>query len=98
LNILYEVFDIELPNFDGLSATGNQASCETCADGWIDINIDPMGNCFDCMVGQTGVFAISDLDIDLSGENTAQILESGEYVVALFSDSGCLIAFTVIEL
>ena len=50
------------------------------------------------MVGVTGVYSIDDLDTDLTDQNNAQTLGKGEYVVALFDDSGCLIAFNLIEL
>ena len=98
----YEEF-ITLPNFVGLfDVTGTSPSCDDCEDGFINIEIDPDGDCFECVYGNLAIYDMENDEIlanDLSAMNAQQEMTSGKYYVILIDqNTGCIIGHRLVEL
>lgn len=90
---------INLPQFEGLEVGSiNNASCDTCADGHIEYEVNTSENCQDCEVGGAIVIDSENGD-DVTEINVQMQLEKGEYyVIVLDSNSGCYIAHELVIL
>lgn len=93
---------IQLPKFEGLSATGNSPTCDDCEDGYIDVVVDVDASCFECTIGVIAIYNAENdefLQNDLSANNQEQILTSGSYYVVVTSEiTGCIIAHKLVEI
>ena len=89
---------IELPRFAGLKIGDiTSVSCESCADGSIDFNVNTEEDCIDCSPG-TAIVLRADDKVDVTSLNVEQQLEKGEYYVIVLDDnSGCYIAHSKVE-
>ncbi len=89
---------VELPRFSGLSVGEvSNVSCESCADGSIEYNINTAEDCIDCSPGEVIVIRRED-GMDVTDLNNEKQLEKGEYyVVVLDSSNECYIAHSLVE-
>ena len=84
---------LTLSNFTGLSYTPNPASCDTCPDGWIEVDVDingnPNGTCTGCTTEGYGIYS---LDFEnVTDLNNAQELSTGTYIVGVLDNNGCIV-------
>lgn len=84
---------VELPRFEGLEiGLVTPESCESCADGSIEYDINIDDECISCIPGEVKVIRSIDEE-DVTILNEEKQLENGEYfVIVLDSNSECYIA------
>ncbi|MEM9545840.1 MAG: carboxypeptidase-like regulatory domain-containing protein [Bacteroidota bacterium] len=89
---------IELPRFAGLKIGDiTSVSCESCADGSIDFDVNIEEECIDCNPGAVIVLRADD-KADVTSLNVEHQLEKGGYyVIVLDNNSGCYIAHALVE-
>lgn len=94
--------EILLPRYDGLVADGISPSCDDCEDGFINIELIPTAECYECNVGEVAIYDLEAdplLENDLSGINEENSMPSGQYyVIVTHFDTDCIIAHKTIEL
>jgi hypothetical protein len=88
---------IALPQVKMMTAEPKHTTCGGCNDGSIVYTVGT--DCTDCKIGTVKIFKDSDLNTDLSAQNTAKTLTKGVYfVVVEDAVSGCYVGFKKVEI
>lgn len=89
-------YQIELPQFNGFNlVSANNTSCDVCADGSINIEIDEQ-NCSSCVFEDYYIYRGDNFETDLKLENSQENLEEGIYYVVAKSAEGCILNSLVV--